>query len=210
VQLSAPAGSRQQDVAATVIFEGAVRAVLSVSPPSPVAGQTVAVALQLRTRRGPITDPDQLHGLAFVAGLRGTGFAPLTTDLQDREGNGQHEGRLTVPATATGRLSFTGSVSGIGISGDQRTYDTLVATVPPPVQADRNTRDVFTVARAGGGLTITRPGGTPQSVQPGVHWDLGQDDLHVVINDRSTRASPTPTSFQPPGGPEAPKNPTWY
>jgi hypothetical protein len=400
-----------------VIFEGAVRAVLSVSPPSPVAGQTVDVALQLRTRRGPITDPDELHGLAFVAGLRGTGFSPLTTDLPDREGNGQHEGRLTVPSTATGRLRFTGSVSGVGISGDQRTYDTLVATVPPPVQAelvladkdpevvvgstisgtaevvnnsgvtqqlrllvaqpatgtsvtlspellpsvapgssnvpfsltftpntvlgpnqatvrltnasnpsqvvaelpvartvtekpllppwlfwvlasvgialvagivalllksrierrkrrphgleiqlvhkdsvrptvlkpkpgakdafhfvispdplglhrpahpDRNAQDVFTVARAGGGLTITRQGGTPESVQAGVPWDLERDDLHVLIKDRSTRASarlasappgrsspsrssPTPTPAKPSGGPEASKTtPHWY
>ncbi len=130
IRLASAPGAATQDVVATVVFQGAVRAALSVSPPVPAAGQVVDVRMQLRTRRGPISDPELLRALAFKAGLRGEGFT-LSTDLANSDG--QYEGQLTVPPGASGALTFTGNVSGVGISGDEQVFHTRVADGTRPL-----------------------------------------------------------------------------
>lgn len=123
----------EQDVAATVIFQGAIRALLNVSPPEPAAGQVVDVELQVRSRRAPISDPGLLRGLAFVATLSGSGFSPVRVALADDDDNAVYSGQLTVPADADGALVFTGSVSGIGVNGDEPVVNTQVTSEPPQV-----------------------------------------------------------------------------
>jgi hypothetical protein len=128
VRLSSPPGLRRLDVAAVVVFQGAVRAAIAASPPAPAAGARVGITMQVRGVRSAITDPEQLRGLTFVAGLTGDGFAPKPpVELADPDGDGQYTGQISVPRTANGRLNFVGSVTGIGVSGDERTFATRVA-----------------------------------------------------------------------------------
>ena len=121
------------NVAATVIFQELIRAELIVSPPRPAAGQVVDVEILARTRRAPITDPELLRDLDFVATLRGSGFQPTRAELTDSDGDAVYSGQLTVPASASGPLVFTGEVSGIGVNGDERVFNTSVATAAPLV-----------------------------------------------------------------------------
>jgi von Willebrand factor type A domain len=128
VRLSSAPGVPRQDVGALVVFQGAVRAVIAASPPAPSPGSKVEVTMQVRGTRAAITDPAQLRGLTFVTGLNGDGFQPVRPiELKDGDGDGQYRGRITVPNTATGRLNFVGSVTGIGVSGDERTFATQIA-----------------------------------------------------------------------------------
>ncbi|MGQ0777882.1 MAG: VWA domain-containing protein [Pseudonocardiales bacterium] len=122
-----------QDVAATVIFKGAIRAVLSVSPPTPAAGQVVDVDIHVRARRSPITDPELLRDLAFLVTLSGSGFPTAGVELADSDDDAVYSGQLRVPDGASGALTFTGSVSGIGVNGDEQVHNTLVAAAPPLV-----------------------------------------------------------------------------
>ena len=122
-----------QDVAATVLFQGAVNAVLVLTPPQPTAGEQVQVAMQVRARRTGITDPALLQGLLFRASLRGPGITPeQQATLTDDDGDGTFTGSLTVPQNASGDLTFTGAVTGVGIGGDER----VVATTVRPAAAD--------------------------------------------------------------------------
>ncbi|MGH3931528.1 MAG: hypothetical protein ACRDTF_16335, partial [Pseudonocardiaceae bacterium] len=129
VRLSSPPGVPAQDVSARAIFQGAIRAKLSVLPLTPRPGSEVDLTMQVRGARAAITDPAQLRGLTFVGKLHGDGFPPVPPiELADGDGDGQYQGRLTVPNMATGRLDFFGGVTGIGVSGDQQSVTTRIAS----------------------------------------------------------------------------------
>ena len=133
VRLRSTSDIPPQDVAATVLFQGAVNAVLVLTPPQPTAGEQVQVAMQVRARRTGITDPALLQGLLFRASLRGPGITPeQQATLTDDDGDGTFTGSLTVPQNASGDLTFTGAVTGVGIGGDER----VVATTVRPAAAD--------------------------------------------------------------------------
>lgn len=169
VRLTSVPGVPAQQVGATVIFQGAVQAVITVDPPAPNAGQEVTVGMQVRARRAPITDPDLLTGLTFAVELSGDGFSPVPATLADNDRDGQYEGKLTVPGGATGALAFKGSVTGIGISGDERTFSTRV----PPARSDVRAQLLLTDGRGevqvGGSLageaSITNDSGQPVRLQ---------------------------------------------
>ncbi|WP_345571704.1 vWA domain-containing protein [Nonomuraea rosea] len=134
VQLKSPAGADRQEVSATVVWQGALRASISLSNPRPRPGEQVTVRLRLQTRTGTITDPAALEGLRFTARMSGAGFQELPLDLRDagdgtdRAANdGEYSGRIAIPASATGALSFLGKVSGPGVAGDERPYETRIA-----------------------------------------------------------------------------------
>ncbi len=134
VQLTSPPGVSRQDVSATVVWQGALRASISLSNPRPRPGEQVAVRLRLQTRTGTITDPAALEGLRFTARMSGDGFQELPVDLRDTgdgpdraQGDGEYSGQVTIPTSATGALSFLGKVTGPGVAGDERPYATRVA-----------------------------------------------------------------------------------
>jgi hypothetical protein len=123
------------DVGATVLFQGAVNAVLTVSPPQPAAGQEVEVGMQLRARRSAITDADVLSGLSFRVSMTGSlGVSEQLATLIDDDRDGTFTTRLRVPATAADNLTFTGTVTGIGIGGDTRVFTTTVRKQPADLQ----------------------------------------------------------------------------
>lgn len=158
-----------QDVAATVIFQGAIRAVLTVSPPTPAAGQVVDVDIQVRARREPINDPELLRGLTFVTTLNGSGFSPTSIDLADSDDDATYSGQLTVPASASGALVFTGSVSGIGVTRSEPVFNTQVATAVPQVHGQLRLLFDDSEVRPGesvpGQVVVTNDSGRPAGLR---------------------------------------------
>ncbi|MGH3936034.1 MAG: vWA domain-containing protein [Pseudonocardiaceae bacterium] len=166
VRLKSTSDIPQHEVAATVLFQGAVNAVLTVTPPQPAAGQEVEVAMQVRTRRSAITDAGLLSGLSFQLALTGSsGTTGQDASLIDDDRDGTFTARLRVPENATGSLTFTGTVTGIGIGGDTRVLSTTVRARPPDLQ---------------GQLRLT---GTDSTVSPG-----GSVAGEVSIDNKSGRA----------------------
>lgn len=154
---------RADNVAATVVYQAAVKAVLTVNPPQPVAGQPVDVDMQVWARGRAIIDSQALHGLSFVATMSGAGVTAHTVTLADPGGDGTFTARVAVPATATGSLTFTGQVSGVGIGGDTRTYSTRVQGQSEAVQGqilfDRNRATVHPGTRITGTITTANDSG---------------------------------------------------
>ncbi|MCA1670843.1 MAG: VWA domain-containing protein, partial [Actinobacteria bacterium] len=186
VRLNSAPSVPDQDVAATVIFQGAIRAVLTVSPPTPAAGQVVDVAVQVRARQAPITDPALLRDLSFVATLSGRGgLSPVMVELTDSDADGVYTGQLTVPADASGELVFTGSVTGLGVNGDERVFYTRVA--PAPLQVHGQLRLLFddSEVRPGesvpGTVVVTNDSGEPQRLR-----------LQVADTAPGTQVTPQP------------------
>jgi len=165
IRLSSANGAAS-DVAANVVYQAAVKAALTVSPPTPAAGQQVEVDMQVWARGQAITDPAALRGLSFVTTLTGAGVgSPRQVKLADPDGDGTYTGQLAVPSSASGALSFAGQVTGVGIGGDTRTYPTKVQSAAAAVQG----QILFDVNRAGvhpgdvvpGTVAVTNDSGQP-------------------------------------------------
>ncbi|MEV4169183.1 vWA domain-containing protein [Nonomuraea sp. NPDC049709] len=171
IQLKSPPGVQRQDVSATVVWQGALRASISLSNPRPRPGEQVAVRLRLQTRTGTITDPAALEGLRFTARMSGEGFQELPIDLSDTgdgadrgEGDGEFSGQVAIPASATGALSFLGRVTGPGVAGDERPYATRVAGPADRLRAQVQL-DAATVepgAEVSGAVRVTNDAGPAQ------------------------------------------------
>ncbi|KOV87188.1 VWA domain-containing protein [Nocardia sp. NRRL S-836] len=145
-----------QDVAATVMYQAAVKAVLTTNPPQPAPGQTVEVDMQVWARGKAVTDPPTLQGLTFVTTLTGTsGFAPQQVTLNDSDGDGTYAGQLKVPDNASGDLTYTGEVTGIGIGGDTRTLFARVSKGAAAVQGQILFDDNRSTVTPGGTVTGT-------------------------------------------------------
>jgi uncharacterized repeat protein (TIGR01451 family) len=155
-----------QDVAATVAYQAAVKAYLTASPPQPAAGQTVDVNMQVWARGRAVTDPQTLQGLTFVTTLTGsTGFPPQQVTLADPDHDGMFAGQLKVPDNASGDLTYTGQVTGIGVSGDTRILSTKVRKSAAAVQAQilfgSNRATVTPGGTISGTVSVTNNSGQP-------------------------------------------------
>jgi hypothetical protein len=155
-----------QEVAATVVYQAAVKAYLTISPPQPAAGQTVGVDMQVWARGKAVTDPQTLQGLSFVTTLTGAdGLPPQQVALTDAENDGTFSGKVTVPKDASGDLTFTGQVSGIGIGGDTRVLSTKVQNGQAAVQAqilfDTNTATATPGGAVSGIVSVSNNSGQP-------------------------------------------------
>ncbi|MFI6099871.1 VWA domain-containing protein [Lentzea sp. NPDC051213] len=141
VKITSAPGVPPLDVSTVVMYQGAVRSSMTVNPPAPQAGQEVTVALSLQTRSRSITDPGALKDLAFTADIAGDGFTtpiPLNDDANNGDSRGQdgvYSGKIVIPDQAKGTVKFTGTVAGIGISGDTRTVDAALVSGPRPLAA---------------------------------------------------------------------------
>ncbi|HEX6351857.1 VWA domain-containing protein [Actinophytocola sp.] len=159
-----------QQVAATVVFQAAVKANLSVSPPRPAAGQTVDISMQVWARGRAVTDPETLAGLSFVTTLTGDGVdRPPRVALTDDAADGTFDGKLTVPKEASGALTFTGQVTGVGIGGDTRVLYTGVqpgsALLTGQILFDRNDAAVVPGGTVTGTVSVTNDSGTPEQLR---------------------------------------------
>jgi len=170
VRLSAPPGVSAQDVGATAVFQGAIRADITVDPVRPAPGSTVDVTMQVYGSRDAISEPEQLQGLTFTAELSGDGFPPVPpVELSDEDGNGQYRGPLGVPDGAIGRLDFIGSVTGIGVSGDQRPFATRISRGAADVQGtlslDGVDTDIVVGTSLNGTANVTNSTGQPHTLR---------------------------------------------
>ncbi|WP_436501076.1 VWA domain-containing protein [Actinokineospora sp. HUAS TT18] len=131
VTLSSPADLPVLDVSAVVIWQGAVRATLTVNPPSPQKGQQVQVLLTLHTRTRSIKDPRVLSTLDFRVTMDEKVGVATTDDGNNGDqqaGDGIYTGTVTIPDTDAKQVRFDGTVSGIGITGDTRTVNAVLSS----------------------------------------------------------------------------------
>lgn len=141
VKITSAPGVPALDVSTVVMYQGAIRSSMTVNPPAPQAGQEVTVALSLQTRSRSITDPAELKDVSFTADLAGTGFTtpiPLNDEAQNGDTRGQdgiYSGKIVIPNEAKGTVKFSGTIAGIGVSGDTRTVDAALVTGPRPIAA---------------------------------------------------------------------------
>ncbi|MGW4115354.1 VWA domain-containing protein [Actinosynnema sp. NPDC004786] len=187
-----------QVVGVSVLWQGAARAVLTVSPPAPGAGEAVTVAVRLYTRKNAVVDPAALDQLSFTARLTGEGFDPIPVAVaDDGQGpdrtarDGLYSGTVTVPGSASGVLQFSGAVSGIGITGDERQVNTVVKDGRPVVRAQARMADAVPFVAPGetwaGTISVSNDSGRPKRVR-----------LVVVDEGPGTVVSASPATFDLP------------
>ncbi|MEV0697262.1 vWA domain-containing protein [Saccharopolyspora sp. NPDC050389] len=196
VRLESRPGVPPQEVGAMTVFQGAVRALPYITPQTPAPGSAVQFFMQVRGARTAIKDPAQLAGLTLTAELRGEGFAPLPpVELSDEDGDGEYQGRIVVPATATGRLDFVGGITGVGVSGDHQILPTRISSGAGGVQSVLNLDDTDVEVVAGtslnGSIDVNNATGQPRTIRVEV-TDLSQGAL--------VRASPEKLVVPPAAG----------
>lgn len=195
VQLTSPPQVSRQDVSATVVWQGALRAWITLDNPRPARGARVDVRLGLQTRSGEITDPAALEGLRFSARMSGDGFEEQPVELGDSgqgadrtRGDGVASGQIVIPATATGALSFVGEVSGPGVAGDVRPYATRIAVATEPLRASVQLPPA-----------VVEPGGEITGVI-GITNDAGPTQLDLRLVDVPGTVSLSVQRVQAPSG----------
>ena len=122
MKLIAPPGLKSELVSATAFFQGAVRAVMTASPPSARPGQQVSVTLSVLASTGPITNATEVKSLRVGVVATGDGLskpAPVTVSNAGENnsagtGVANYTGTFRVPRT-TGAVRFTGSARGYGL-----------------------------------------------------------------------------------------------
>ncbi len=205
VRLRSTSDVPPQDIAATVLFQGAVNAVLVITPEQPAAGQEVQAAMQVRARRTGITDAELLRGLTFTTVLTGPSVNPeQRATLSDPDGDGTFTAPFRVPDGATGDLVFTGTVTGVGIGGDERVKRTTVRAQPADVEAQlRLTGDADAVVpgdMVAGEATVTNRSGQEhrlrlQLVDPGPGTVVTVDPAVITVPASGTAVVPFSVRF---------------
>ncbi len=176
VRITSPDGVAPREVGTTVLYQGAVRASLGTDPPSPKAGQPMAVWLRLATRNRTI-DPATVRQLRLSAEVSGEGFSafPVGEFVDDGTGadvsaaDGVFTSQVTVPAGATGPLRVAGQVTGVGISGDFPELNTRIeharSAVRATVQLPGPATEVAPGGSVPGSVEVTNESGRPRSVR---------------------------------------------
>lgn len=172
VRLTSPAGTPEEPVTARIQWKGFINTHLGIEP----TGSTNAVDLivYIRTRRGPVTDPEALATLTFTAQvaypsgdtaditLRDDGTGP-----DDAEHDGQYSGTVELPE-GTDSFEVTSRVQGPGISDDVRTvHHTLDAgalDVSAAITIDDPPAEVWPGTVIEGTLTVANQGAGPRDV----------------------------------------------
>jgi hypothetical protein len=116
IKLTAPPGRVSELVRATAFWQGAVRALTTVSPPNAKPGQQVKVTLDVLGPTGPITDQSTLSSMVVGETVTGNGL-PGTVGVQVTPVSGapgEWTGTYTVPGQPT-TLTFTGTAAGYGL-----------------------------------------------------------------------------------------------
>ncbi|WP_158851438.1 VWA domain-containing protein [Saccharothrix deserti] len=198
------------DVAATVVYQAAVKAYLTVSPPQPAAGQTVGVDMQVWARGRAVVDRQALEGLAFVVTLTGSsGFPAQQVTLADPDGDGTFGGQLKVPDNATGDLTFTGQVTGIGVGGDTRVLSTKVQKAASLLESrilfDDNSASATPGGTVPGTVEVTNNSGKPARLRLELVDVTQGTSLTVEPSDVEAKTGVTNTAFALRFGPDTPE-----
>lgn len=142
IRLVAPANLADRMVSATAIWQGVLRTVFVLDPPSPQPGEKFAVLMRPQTRSAEITDPAALRDLSFSAVLTGPGMSAGAVELADdgaepdtRAKDAYYSAWFTLPAGANGSYQVVGRASGPGVTSDQREQTFEVAAAGPQLRA---------------------------------------------------------------------------
>ncbi|MGH3168856.1 MAG: VWA domain-containing protein, partial [Trebonia sp.] len=136
MKLTAPPGLQNQLVSATAFYQGAVRALITASPPNAKLGQAITVTLSVLGNNGPITDSALIKNLHVGVTASGDGVAagtPVTVSNAGENGSSgigvaNYTGTFPAPKTP-GSLTFTGTAQGYGL---------YATDVPETVQVGTN------------------------------------------------------------------------
>lgn len=185
--VSSPEVSRQ-NVAATVIWQGAVRSTVTLNPPSPRPGETAVAQVVLETRRQVLTGSEVLTGVDVLATLTGEGFEPVQLTLADdgsgrdeRLGDGRFSAEVAVPGSASGQFRLVGAVGGVGIASADVPFEGRVNTGQAQIRAQlRLSADrVAPGASLGGTVEVTNDSGAARTLRLQL-GDLSQGTLATV------------------------------
>ena len=169
ITLTAPLGQASELVRATAFWQGAVRALTTVSPPNAKLGQQVKVSLDVLGPNGPITDPATLSSMvvgvtATGNGLAGTVAVPVAPVSSSP---GEWTGSYTVPSQQT-VLTFTGTASGYGLYATQVSATVGVGTQTQGLTATPEFTGGTSVQAGGtipGQVVLTNQTGSAQHVK---------------------------------------------
>jgi hypothetical protein len=122
MKLTAPPGLKSELVSATAFYQGAVRAVITASPPSARPGQQISVTLSVLGAKGPITNATEVKSLLVGVVVSGDGLAkpvPVTVSNAGENnsadtGVANYTGAFQAPKAA-GTLTFSGTAEGYGL-----------------------------------------------------------------------------------------------
>lgn len=175
VRLFSGPGIAQQDVMASVLWQGAVRATATLNPPGPRAGEKVVAEITLQTRREQLTDPELLSQLTVQATLAGDGFQPVQLALTDngaggdsRANDGMFAAEFSMPSSATGAYQLVGAVGGSGIEASQVPFDGRVETGQAAIRAHVRVPDKPVAAPGGvlnGTIEVSNDSGASRTVR---------------------------------------------
>ncbi|MGI5171199.1 VWA domain-containing protein [Spirillospora sp. CA-253888] len=199
VRFTAPEGTGVLPVAATVLYQGVIRAALTAEPPNVRAGEPVTVRLSLVTRMGKIADPGETRGLTFEVTsstgqritVRDDGRAP-----DDAAGDGSHAGTFT--AAGPGEAVLTGTVAGPGIRSERNPTAKVTVTARPPDVLGRvefaGDTEVHPGEPVPGTVRMTNVTGRPVRARivldapPQIHAKITTDPVVTVPPGASTHA----------------------
>jgi hypothetical protein len=192
ITLKAPPSLANTLVRAVVLWQGILQSNVLVNPPAPKAGQRVVVSVQLELRDHAIADPQALRGVTVSVSVKSQSFAAqqpvqLTDDGQRpdaKAGDGIYSGYLTIPATATGQLTFAAIVTGQGVLGDHQAYTTSVSHVTSALSFQL----AFGTQTAAPGSTVTG------SLQVNNEAAVGRR-IHLVLVGTAPGVTITPSSM---------------
>ncbi|MEU1423009.1 VWA domain-containing protein [Kitasatospora sp. NPDC005751] len=180
VHLDAPEGHRAQLASVSVLWRGALNSSITLTPPSPRAGEKAVVTLKLQTRKGlAITDQQDLKDLGVTAVLAGEGFPSVPVPLADdgaapdaKGGDATFTGTVTVPAGATGRITASGTLTASGLAADENRPAASVVSPAVPLVTASFSLDGGAGAHPGDGvggtLTLRNDDAVPHTLRPAV------------------------------------------
>ncbi|MEV4140697.1 vWA domain-containing protein [Dactylosporangium sp. NPDC049742] len=201
VKLVAPGGMSKQLVTASALWQGVLRSVFILDPPSPAPGQTFTVFMRPHTRSLEITDPKLLQGLTFSARLTGAGVDTSVAllddgkDADEKAGDAIYSASFQLPANASGQYTVRGVASGTGVAADEHSE-----TFEPGRQSDVNAQIAFDRAPVEAGSTrsgvvrVTNRGTTPKEVRLLVK-DLSHSGS-VSVSPATAAAAPGQSEFK--------------
>lgn len=136
MKLTAPPGLKSELVSATAFYQGAVRAVITASPPSARPGQQIGVTLSVLGNRGPITNAAEVKSLRVGVVVSGDGLAkPVPVAVSNA---GENNSAGTGVANYTGTFQAPKALGKLTFSGTAQGYGLYATDVPASVQVGNN------------------------------------------------------------------------
>jgi hypothetical protein len=175
VHFHAPPGDSGTLVQVRVFWRAVLRSDIVVTPPEPTPGSKVIVEVRLELHGSTINDPAALAGIKVSAQVSGAGIvSPVTVPLADNgiapdqtASDGVYSGYLVIPKSANGALSFTGLVTGQGVTGDENIFTTsiLAQSLALVGQISLNQRSVTPGGTVTGSLLLNNETGQSHQIR---------------------------------------------